>query len=182
MMIELSVIRDLVAIFGVIAGFSYYVLTVRNAQKAQQIAEKNRQIQLLSQLFATEEVIRTIIELLNMNWTDYDDFERKYGSDNNPDNYAKRVYVWGLCDNFGYMLRKDLIDRDLVFDRFHYTLLYLWAKFEGVIKEIRRRYKQPIQWIDFDYLVEECIKYYREKGIDITVLDTFFNYVPEPDT
>jgi hypothetical protein len=30
-MVELSVIRDLLAIFGVIAGFSYYVLTVRNA-------------------------------------------------------------------------------------------------------------------------------------------------------
>jgi len=29
------VIRDLVAIFGVIAGFSYYVLTVRNANKAR---------------------------------------------------------------------------------------------------------------------------------------------------
>jgi hypothetical protein len=35
-MIELSVVRDLVAIFGVIAGFSYYVLTVRNAQRNQQ--------------------------------------------------------------------------------------------------------------------------------------------------
>ena len=31
-MIELSTIRDLVAIFGVVAGFSYYVLTVRNAR------------------------------------------------------------------------------------------------------------------------------------------------------
>ncbi len=34
MMIELSVARDLVAIFGVIGGFSYYVMTVRNARKA----------------------------------------------------------------------------------------------------------------------------------------------------
>jgi len=36
-MIELSVIRDLVAIFGVIAGFSYYVLTVRNTRKAHEL-------------------------------------------------------------------------------------------------------------------------------------------------
>ena len=57
-MIELSVIRDLVAIFGVIAGFSYYVLTVRNAQrtrdltlKAQEQAVETRQLQLFMQLY-----------------------------------------------------------------------------------------------------------------------------------
>jgi len=31
----LQVVRDLVAIFGVIAGFSYYVMTVRNVNKAR---------------------------------------------------------------------------------------------------------------------------------------------------
>ncbi len=45
-MIELLVIRDLVTIFVVIAGLSFYVWTVRNAQKSQQMAEQNRQIQL----------------------------------------------------------------------------------------------------------------------------------------
>lgn len=34
-MVELSTIRDLVTIFGVIAGFTYYVLTVRNANRAR---------------------------------------------------------------------------------------------------------------------------------------------------
>jgi hypothetical protein len=33
----LQVVRDFVAIFGVIAGFSYYVLTVRNASKARKV-------------------------------------------------------------------------------------------------------------------------------------------------
>ena len=35
-MIELSVIRDLVAIFGVITGLSYYIMTVRNTRKARE--------------------------------------------------------------------------------------------------------------------------------------------------
>ena len=46
MMVELSFIRDLIAIFGVIAGFSYYVLTVRNQQKNQQLVLKAQQQQL----------------------------------------------------------------------------------------------------------------------------------------
>ena len=45
-MIELSIIRDLVAIFGVIAGFSYYVLTVRANQRNQELALKAQQLQL----------------------------------------------------------------------------------------------------------------------------------------
>jgi len=52
-----SMIRDIVTIFGVIAGFSYYVLTVRNAQrnqalslKAQEHATDTRQAQLLMQI------------------------------------------------------------------------------------------------------------------------------------
>ena len=52
-MIELSVIRDLVAIFGVIAGFSYYVLTVRNAQRNQQHQLETRQAQLFMNVFNT---------------------------------------------------------------------------------------------------------------------------------
>lgn len=90
-MIDISTIRDFVAIFGVIAGFSYYVLTVRNAQKSHRLAEESRQIQVITNFIQTEEAYGRIIELMNMEWTDYDEFERKYGSDNNPENYVKRM-------------------------------------------------------------------------------------------
>ncbi|TFH03581.1 MAG: hypothetical protein E4H14_16495 [Candidatus Thorarchaeota archaeon] len=49
-MIELSTIRDLVAIFGVIAGFSYYVLTVRNNQKNQELALESRKLSIYTSL------------------------------------------------------------------------------------------------------------------------------------
>ena len=178
-MVELSIIRDFVAIFGVIAGFSYYVLTVRNQQKTQRTAEQNRQIQLLMEFTATEEGSKRIVELLKMEWTDYDDFERKYGSDNNPDNYAKRTQMWSQADTLGYMLKKGLIDRELLFDRMGTGVHFIWVKFEKVIKEIRSRYNQPLAWIHYDYLIEEYLKYMQEKGIDTTVPNAFFSYVPD---
>ena len=46
-----SMIRDLVAIFGVIAGFTYYVLTVKNTRKNQQLQLETRQAQLFMQIF-----------------------------------------------------------------------------------------------------------------------------------
>ena len=44
-MVELSVVRDIVAIFGVIAGFTYYVLTVRNTSKVSQKEQMNLRMQ-----------------------------------------------------------------------------------------------------------------------------------------
>ena len=85
-MIELSNIRDFVAIFGVIAGFSYYVLTVRATRK-------NSRIQLVSQLsrdVGTENGVKNHFKLLNMEWESYEDFEKKYGSDTNLESHARQ--------------------------------------------------------------------------------------------
>jgi len=72
-MIELSFIRDLVAIFGVLAGFSYYVLTVRNAN----IARKTQAVMNMSNNMFKAESNRMNIELLSMDWEDFEDFRRK---------------------------------------------------------------------------------------------------------
>ena len=81
-MIELSLIRDLVAIFGVIAGFSYYVLTVRMNQRTMRLNLTNNLIQQMT----NDEFLSKTLELGYMEWENYDDFEKKYGSDTNPEN------------------------------------------------------------------------------------------------
>ncbi len=55
------------AIFGVIAGFTYYVLTVRNSQRMQQLQIETRKAQLYMQLFmriTSEEFLKKSIDLL----------------------------------------------------------------------------------------------------------------------
>ena len=178
-MIEISMVRDLVAIFGVIAGFSYYVLTVRNAQKSQQIAEETREIQVISGYFQTEEDNKRLIELLNMEWKDYDEFEKKYGSDNNPDNYAKRTCIWNQFNTLGYLVKKDLVAKEPLFELLGVIPYVYWSKFGDVIIEIRRRYNQPLFCQYFEYLAEESVKYMQDRGIDTTVPDTFYSYVPD---
>ncbi|MCW4050304.1 MAG: hypothetical protein NWE89_11285 [Candidatus Bathyarchaeota archaeon] len=178
-MIELSVIRDLVAIFGVIAGFSYYVLTVRNAQKSQRLTEESREIQVISGYFQTEEDNKRLIELVNMEWADYDDFEMKYGSDNNPDNYSKRATVWNQLNTLGYLVKKGLVAKEPVFELMGVIPYVYWSKFVDVIIEIRRRYNQPLYGLYFEYLAEESVKYMQDRGIDTSVSDTFYSYVPD---
>ena len=52
---------------GLTVSILYYTSVLQNAIKTRELQIEG-------------------IELLKMTWTDYDDFENKYGSDNNPEN------------------------------------------------------------------------------------------------
>ena len=162
-MIELATIRDLVAIFGVIAGFSYYVLTVRMNQRTMRINLTNN----LVQQFGTEEFIRKVTELMYMEWDNYNDFEQKYGSDVNLENYITRVFVWGAFDALGMLLMKGMADKDILYNAFFtYNSVLVWNKYEDILNINRRLYSGSEAWIGFEYLANELFKLRQERDPD----------------
>ncbi len=71
--VSLQMVRDIVAIFGVIAGLTYYFLTVRNANKA-------RKTQLVMQLrndIQSRENNIEISKLYLMEWDSFEDFRAR---------------------------------------------------------------------------------------------------------
>jgi hypothetical protein len=176
-MVELSLIRDLVAIFGVIAGFTYYVMTVRNTNRI-------RRTQLLGLMYTEnkEEDWTRWNELMSMEWEDYDDFERKYGSDYNPDSYGKRMLTWTKMNSFGIMLRDGVIDVTTAYDMWDIWPIWTWMKFETIFREQRIRYKMPrfMKW--FEYLYTELIKEGKRRGHTIEAPDNYISYVPDIDS
>ena len=160
-MIELSVIRDLVTIVGVLAGLTYYIMTVRNQNKA-------RQTQTLMQLrerWLDKEWTADYVELLESNWDDYDDYLKKYDSAVNRDHYTKRYRMWTFYDGIGYHLHKGLIDRESVYHLMQGLGAGMqWRKWKSVIEEYRRRYDNPDWWIWFEYLADEESKMRGERG------------------
>ena len=91
-MIELSAVRDVVAIFGVIAGFTYYVSIVRNNQRNQKLALETRKLQIYTtyrQVFTHHDFMRRYVDVMyNQVWEDVDDYFQKYGPSTNPDEYS----------------------------------------------------------------------------------------------
>jgi len=158
----LQVVRDLVAIFGVIAGFSYYVLAVQNALKA-------RKTQLLLQLKLKQldlELIQNYLDLMECEWDDFDDFTRKYDSSVNPTHYAKRYQVWSFLDGIGYLLHQGLIDLDASYHLMHgISTMLMWNKWEPVINQSRNRDNNPEEWKWFEYLNDEIIKLRKRKDL-----------------
>jgi hypothetical protein len=92
-------------------------------------ARKSRHMQLLLQnisILQNEDSYKRYVTLMNNEWKDYDDFEKKYGSDNNPDNYAMRSSMWTWYNNLGYMVSKKFISAEEVFELQGEGTLWAW--------------------------------------------------------
>jgi hypothetical protein len=83
-MIELSTIRDLVTIFGVIAGFSYYVLTVRGAQKGKITEQMNIRLQ-----YHDLEYMDAWSYVLSLPWTTYEEWREQFDPKEKQSNCAR---------------------------------------------------------------------------------------------
>ena len=155
-MVELSVIRDLVAIFGVIAGFSYYVLMVRNQNRT-------RQAQLLMNLYESYRSIefrRKSLEIQSGEYEDLDDFFEKYGDDTNPDAWALFESKAAFFNGIGVLLKENLIEVRLLDNLFtstvnrHWNVLNMGAILVEWRKRIRLRREERGWKRDTDYSVE----------------------------
>ena len=84
-MVELATLQTISYIAGatgVAIAALFYVLNLRISQRNQRLTLETRKAQLYMQIYQqlrSEESQRRIIDVLNMEWKDYDDFERKYG-------------------------------------------------------------------------------------------------------
>jgi hypothetical protein len=171
----LQVVRDLVAIFGVIAGFTYYVLTVRNAQrtrelslKAQEQALETRQTQLFMQIYQqlnSEESHKTVMELYNLEIKDYDEYLHKYDSSVNPAHYGKRAHIWYSYNTIGELLRMGIIELELLIRlQLDLPVILMWEKWEDIIRATRVRENIPDLWESFEYLYDEMKKFRSSRG------------------
>ncbi len=86
---------------GLCVAAFYYALSLREANR-------NRRMTLttsLMQNFISEEGQKRFIDLMNMQWTNFDDYYKKYDSTVNPENFAKRNCFFNTCEVLGYQYR-----------------------------------------------------------------------------
>jgi hypothetical protein len=178
-MIELGMIRDVVAILAGIVGLTYYIITVRNANKIRKTQLASR----ISEKYWSPEFRRNSLELFSMKWTDFNDFDRKYDSTVNPENCVIRYQNWGLFQELGYLLHEGLVDMETVYSLMGgYTLsVMLWVKFESIILEQRKKYKDPSWFMYFEYFGNEFKKYRVQSGLEAELIDPdgFLTNYPE---
>ena len=161
-MVELSIIRDCIAIFGVIAGFSYYVLTVRNAQKNQQQHLETRQAQLFMPIyskFSDKYFMKDFGTILTWEFDDFDDFMNKYGPFSNIDAWSLTISLIDYFEGIGVLVKRNLIDISFIDDLMSGMIIMFWDKMSEYIYGWRAwgNYPQFAEHFEFLYMEVKVI-------------------------
>lgn len=157
-MIELSTIRDLVAISGVLIALGYYIINIRNQRVT-------RQTQLLMNIYETyrSKEFRLIqTKLQNLEYTDFHDFWERYGYENNPESWAEWLEVASFFNGIGVLVHRNMIDIGLVEELFSNIVVRMWEKMGGIIVEWRKvvaedRERKYDLLHGFDYLYDQIV-------------------------
>lgn len=159
-MIELSFVRDLVAIASFLIALTYYILNIHNQRET-------RKTQLFMQIYqakSDQQGILNYFEMLEMDWNDPEDFREKYHT---PEHLALVETHLSYYEGLGVLLGEKKIDANTVYKLMGRRILQVWAKFEGMINHWRAMdYGPGPDYGDyFEYLNGEMVKIRKQKGL-----------------
>jgi hypothetical protein len=133
-----------IASASIVIAVVYYILQIQHQRRMREIEIETRQAQLFMDVFnhfITKEMMRDENEVLfQWKWEDFKDFWEKYGPETNNEAFSKWDSVETYIKGVGVLVKRKLIDPDLVKDLMGTGIILHWEKFGSVIKEIRRRY------------------------------------------
>jgi len=170
-MMELSVVRDLVAIFGVIGGFTYYALTVRNAQrtreltlKAQEHTLETRQAQMFMQIYNAShndpsylDAQRRCFELQIDSYEDYLQVQE------NEDDRNALGRVGMFYEGLGVLVKEGYVSIRLVALLMTGTTRMLWERlWKSWVEEGREKMNYPRYRSEAEFLYNELMRYIEE--------------------
>jgi hypothetical protein len=158
MEVDITTISAIVAAVGVIVGV---VLTLQELRHLR----KQRHTDLLVRLapwlnMSSTELQQAYVRVLNLEFKDYDDFVKKHGSllVEKPEQMAIMA-VGNYFEAIGTLLRRKLIDRELVWDYWGETFITLWEeKYKTYVEGARKQLHQPELGDAADYLYGEMKK------------------------
>lgn len=140
---------------------AYYTLTLRNTQKNQQLQLETRQAQLFMQIynrFQEVEFRNNFNDVLTREWEDYDDYVKKYGRFTNPTAQARSASVGLFFDGIGVLMKKGLLDVDIVGELMSSPVRLYWDKMNPIWAGMMERMKRESVMDNVEYLYNEIAK------------------------
>jgi hypothetical protein len=155
-MIELGMIRDIVTIVGVIVAFTYYALTVRNANKARRKDIIFQKIDTLNDDFWNKWRV-----FLRQDWEtrqEWVEYRREH-----PESYGFFMYVTVLLSGIGDFLKDGVVYADSLLKVYNpIFIIWTWEKARLIIEDYRTAINDPTYLENFEYLYMETKKRYPE--------------------
>jgi hypothetical protein len=107
--------------------------------------------------YGNEEYSRAVSRYLAIEFRNFNDFEKKYGSilSEEPVQVAVRM-VSIFYEGVGILLCRKLVDPDLVSDLFNVNIF--WEKMKPIAEHLRKQFDDPQTFKWFEYLYDEMKK------------------------
>jgi len=161
LLVDAQTIGVLVTAASVTVAAIYYIFTLRTNQRNLKMNIESRKIELTNNILhdlMSEASWEAFAEVMNMTWSDFDDFTKKYDSTVNPELFAKRMSYISTLDNIGYLYKLNLIDADTVYEVGGTGAIWFYAKFKSIIDGYRRISWGNDRFRNFDYLASEMYR------------------------
>ena len=160
--VDITEISAMVAAAGVMVGVIYYILDIRHQTRIRQTDFTMR----LYTSWVTKEMTEPWLKVWNLEFTNYDDFKRKYGTylSENSENAAVLSVLNGFIV-MGFLLRKKLVDYEIVRQL---PIEMTWNKVKPIVEGVRKQFDFPSMYEEFEYLYNEVIKreqQLQQKGV-----------------
>jgi len=145
---------------GIMIAFIYYAQVLRNTSRARERELVYQKFQSISL-----EYVRTFNEVMLMrDWENAEEWEEKYGRENNLDAYSKWNYVTRHYQMAGILLKQGA-DPDIIFELYpDGAVINLWELFEPIMEHMKVKSKNRMRLDNLEYLYSEAKKRRPEIG------------------
>jgi hypothetical protein len=109
---------------GLTASIVYYANVLRNANKTR----RTQMLMELYQAYRDPQFALAWGEMMNQEYTDFEDFWQKYGSETNREAWNSWQSVARVFNGIGVLLRRGMIDIDLVEELLANIVFISWYK------------------------------------------------------
>lgn len=133
----------------------YYVLNLREIGRSRRITLTTTVLD----FFMTKEGYGDVLDLLAMEWNDFEDFKSKYDHRANPENARTRLAMWNRFETIGLLYREGLLDLNTLYGGIGGVLQVIWFKFKPIIEVYRKTEYDAEAYTDFEHLAERVLEY-----------------------
>lgn len=146
---SIAAVSIVIAAASVVAASTFYSFQIRNQTRV-------RKTDLVMRLYATWDSLEFQEAFHTVYWSDAHDLDSALASLGGKRHVGSHVFYF--YDQVGALLRRDLIEYDLVDDRLGNSTRQLWEKVAPVIREARARSDDPRLYEHFEFLYHEITR------------------------
>ena len=151
-MVEASLV-NLAELIVLVVGVVIALQQLNDIKRTRETELETRQIQILMDIFdkcSKVEFQKGWLDVLNQEWTDYEEWLEKYGPANNPEMMAKFGATNRFLIQLGLLIKEKVVEPKLIYDMDPMdSIIMTWEMFEPIYKARREEMPRSGQLLEY---------------------------------